>query len=151
MKAAQEFFEEAAGIGADGHPLNADGKRSGQTDTHWSSPRREASEGDLAEWEEKLARQIEERAFDITTTPIRPTPSFYINGVGISTAGNLTVISAASKAGKSAFISAMQASAMVVEDALQRDGHSAVQVTCDPLALVRFIRDDFGPMNATRK
>jgi len=116
MSIAYDFFEKAAGIGADGHPLNADGKRSGQTDTHWSSPRREASEGDLAEWEEKLAREIEERAFDITTTPIRPTPSFYINRVGISTAGNLTVISAASKAGKSAFISAMQASAMVVED-----------------------------------
>lgn len=31
---------------------------------------------------------------------------------------------------------------------LQRDGHSAVQVTCDPLDLVHFLRDDFGPMNA---
>ena len=60
---------------------------------------------------ERLRARLRARLFNPGVTPPRPEPRFFINGVGISTAGNLTALSAAVKNGKSGFIAAMVAAA----------------------------------------
>lgn len=42
---------------------------------------------------------------------------------------------------------AMVACCLPEVTAIQREGQSAVQVSCDPLAVVNFLREGFGPMN----
>lgn len=52
------------------------------------------------------------RAFRFSVVPEKPEPRFLINGVGISTPGNLTAIIAQAKAGKSSFLGSMIAAAL---------------------------------------
>lgn len=58
-----------------------------------------------------LASRLSSRLFSPLAVLVRPEPVFYIGDVGVCTAGNLTTITAAAKAGKTAFIVAMQAAA----------------------------------------
>jgi len=58
-----------------------------------------------------LASRLANRQFSPLAVLVRPEPVFHIGGVGVCTAGNLTTITAAAKAGKTAFIVAMQAAA----------------------------------------
>jgi hypothetical protein len=88
-------------------------------------------------WKDKLTRRLSERRFDLDRDIIRPEPAFSVAGIGISTAGNLTAISAASKAGKSAFVSAMQASAMNI-DSCGRDFLGVSSANLRELAMVHF-------------
>lgn len=115
MRAAQEFFEEAAGIGADGHPLNEGGERPQSDHRRDTGSPKWNTKAAEQEWKDNLTKRLSERRFDLDNDIIRPEPAFCVAGIGISTAGNLTAISAASKAGKSAFVSAMQASAMNID------------------------------------
>ncbi len=61
---------------------------------------------------EKLLIDLDARRFNQSEPPPRPEPLFQIGENAISTAGNLTVIAAQAKSGKSAFIGAMIAAAL---------------------------------------
>ncbi|MBL9193735.1 MAG: hypothetical protein JNJ82_15380 [Opitutaceae bacterium] len=53
------------------------------------------------------------RRFDLARPPPEPTPRFFINGHAVCTPGNITNLIAQAKAGKSAYVSAMLAAAIV--------------------------------------
>ena len=61
---------------------------------------------------EKLLAALDARRFNHSEPPVRPVPIFMIGDNVISTAGNLTVLAAQAKAGKSAFLGAMLAAAL---------------------------------------
>ncbi len=61
-----------------------------------------------------LKARLAARAFNILAKPPELPARYFINGIPICTPGNLTAISAAPKAGKSAFSGAMMAAAMAV-------------------------------------
>jgi len=65
-----------------------------------------------------LLARLEKRRFDIHNKPAPVTPRYYVNDIPISTAGNLTVIAALPKHGKSAWVGAMRASTMGTGDCL---------------------------------
>lgn len=72
--------------------------------------------GDEAETKSSnIGDRLAERRFVITNRPEQPEPRFYIGGAGCITPGNLAAVSAAAKAGKSAFIDAMIAAPMAPE------------------------------------
>lgn len=54
-----------------------------------------------------IAADLEKRRFDITKPPVRTEPVLFINGVGIAKAGDLVVIQAQVKSGKSSMLGAM--------------------------------------------
>lgn len=58
---------------------------------------------------------LDARRIDLENPPTKPVPVIYLKGQQICTAGNLTVLSAQVKAGKSAVIGSMLASLMAVE------------------------------------
>jgi hypothetical protein len=59
-----------------------------------------------------LDERLQARLFDVAQQPDEPVPRYSINGIPVSTAGNLTVYSAAPKSGKSAIVGAKQAAVM---------------------------------------
>lgn len=59
-----------------------------------------------------ILAELDARRFNRTAPPPRPEPLFSIGEANIATAGNLIVLQAQSKAGKSAFLGAMLAAAM---------------------------------------
>lgn len=61
---------------------------------------------------ETFLSKLEDRRVTLDHPPIRPEPLFSVNGITICTHGNLTVISAQAKAGKSALLTAFMASAI---------------------------------------
>lgn len=89
-----EMLEGASGIDANGNPL--------QTAERMT---------------EAFVARVTARRFNPLTKIPKPEPVFCVNGIGISTSGNLTAISAAVKTGKSAFVSAMIASTMADPEA----------------------------------
>jgi hypothetical protein len=64
-----------------------------------------------------LLERLEARIYSAQVKPIEPMPRFFLAGVQVSTAGNLTTISAQAKAGKSAAIGAMIGSTFAASDA----------------------------------
>jgi len=62
--------------------------------------------------EEALFQRLEARLLNVNDPPPTPDPRYYLDKTGICTPGNLTVISAAVKSGKSSFVGAMIASAL---------------------------------------
>lgn len=70
----------------------------------------ETAESLTAEPGETLADRLRARLFNPDNPPPEPEARFSLGGIQIATPGNLTAISAAVKAGKSAFIGAMLAS-----------------------------------------
>ena len=64
-----------------------------------------------------LIKRLAERMYSPTAKPIEPKPRYWVTNKLICTPGNLTTISAAPKAGKSAAISAMIASTFAKSDA----------------------------------
>lgn len=71
-----------------------------------------AAEFDAGTGGEKLLVALDSRRFNQGEPPPRPEPLFMIGDNVISTAGNLTVIAAQAKSGKSAFLGAMLAAAL---------------------------------------
>ncbi|HTV40984.1 MAG TPA: hypothetical protein VMF08_10430 [Candidatus Sulfotelmatobacter sp.] len=59
----------------------------------------------------KLLEKLEARIFSPAKNPIEPKPRFYLADVGICTPGNVTTMAAQAKAGKTAVVGAMIASA----------------------------------------
>jgi hypothetical protein len=66
---------------------------------------------------DSLAERLKGRIYSAQVKPIEPKPRFFLAGVQISTAGNLTTVSAQAKAGKSAAIAAMIGSTFAASDA----------------------------------
>lgn len=64
-----------------------------------------------------LAERLAERLFSPVATIPKPEPRYWLEGIPICTAGNLTTISAPAKAGKSAVTGAMLASVFAVDNA----------------------------------
>lgn len=65
----------------------------------------------------EITAMLARREFGVGAAPVRPVPRFTINGVPVSTPGNITSISAQAKSGKSAVIGAFIASAVVADAA----------------------------------
>ncbi len=63
-----------------------------------------------------LTARLDARIYSPATKPQEPTPRFYLAGVGVCTPANITAISAAPKAGKTAAIGAMIAAAFANEE-----------------------------------
>lgn len=63
--------------------------------------------GSQASPDADILDMLDARRFDLTKLIEPPEPRFQLGGVGFSTAGNLTVLAAGIKAGKSAFLGAM--------------------------------------------
>ena len=57
-----------------------------------------------------LSERIVARMFEVDRKIVKPAPVFSVNGIGISTAGNLTAVSGGPKSGKTAVVAAMLAS-----------------------------------------
>lgn len=62
-----------------------------------------------------LFEKLATREFGVGPIPVEPVPRFLLNGVPTCTPGNITTISAQSKAGKTALVTAIVASAIVAE------------------------------------
>lgn len=60
----------------------------------------------------RLLDRAKARLFNHDLRPEEPEPRFLVNGISVSTPGNLTAISAPAKSGKSAWLGAMMAAAM---------------------------------------
>ncbi len=100
MTSMLTVLENAAGVDANGYPLSA------AADAKVTEARADA-----------LEARVKARLFSPLAKFAKPEPVFHVNGIAISTAGNLTAISAAVKTGKSAFVSAMIASTMADPEA----------------------------------
>jgi hypothetical protein len=75
-------------------------------------------QGKDAEEEKRVAEfraRLAKRLFDQASPPPEPVTRFFIIGKGVSTPGNLTTVIAQAKAGKTGFISAMIAAAIVAD------------------------------------
>jgi hypothetical protein len=83
-----------------------------------------------------LAQRMNERLFNIHAKPVRPTPAYYINGIPICTAGNLTAISGPPKEGKSAVIGAMMSATMPQD--LKADTLGITSTNPQKLAVIHF-------------
>lgn len=84
-----------------------------------------------------LLRLADAAAFNVDCRPDEARPRFFVHGVPVSTEGNLAVITAPSKAGKSAFVAAMMAATMTkTADAVDTLGVSASN--SEGLALLHF-------------
>jgi hypothetical protein len=90
----KQMLEDASGINGDGRAIETD--------------------DDLP----SLLERIKERRFDITKPPTAVIPRYFVNGTPICTPGNLTVIAAGPKAGKSTWLGAMMAAVMTPPDAV---------------------------------
>ena len=84
--------------------------------------------------EEKRAAEIRarlaKRLFDQASPPPEPVTRFFIIGKGVSTPGNLTAVIAQAKAGKTGFISAMIAAAIVADKNVA--GRDTLGITAAP-------------------
>jgi hypothetical protein len=107
---AQEMTERSAGVDAGGHKLE----------------------------KPPLEQRLESRLFDIHRKIKRPDPVFYVAGVGISTAGNLTAISGPPKAAKTTFVSAMMAAAMIQDPDAKHDLLGVASCNPRKLAMIHF-------------
>ncbi len=67
---------------------------------------------ELFEEPQGIREILEKRKFNFAVVPVPSMPRYWIGSVPISTAGNITTVSAASKGGKSAIIGAMLGAAM---------------------------------------
>jgi hypothetical protein len=79
-----------------------------------------AAEGlgnDVEQPKPSLIERLEARIYSAQVKPVEPMPRFFLAGVQVSTAGNLTTVSAQAKAGKSAAIGAMIGSTYAASDA----------------------------------
>jgi hypothetical protein len=72
---------------------------------------------DVEQPQPSLIERLEARIYSAQIKPVEPMPRFYLAGVQVSTAGNLTTISASAKAGKSAAVGAMIGSTYAASDA----------------------------------
>lgn len=84
---------------------------------------------------DSLTARLTARIYSPANKPKEPTPRFYLAGVGVCTPGNLTAISAAPKAGKTAAIGGMIAASFAK---LERDCLNWTSENVSGLALVHF-------------
>jgi hypothetical protein len=68
-----------------------------------------------------LAEMVAARRFNYTATLTKPEPRFMVQGKGVATSGNVSNIIAQAKSGKSAFMGAWLAAAIVAESGEQAD------------------------------
>lgn len=82
----------------------------------WSDPRQPANSHVNAADQDSLLAKLDKRRLHLSEPPSKPVPVYSLAGQQVSTAGNLTVISAQAKAGKTAVMGALLASVLGAED-----------------------------------
>ena len=94
--------------------INMVKKLGGTPDRPANSQARAKDEGDLL-------MQLDKRRLHLSKPPLKPVTVYSLAGQQISTAGNLTIISAQAKAGKTAVMGAMNASVLGAENEAKGD------------------------------
>jgi 5S rRNA maturation endonuclease (ribonuclease M5) len=89
----------------------------------------------IVDSQKTLAERIRDRRFNVHIKPAPVVPRYFVNGIPICTPGNFTAISAMPKGGKSAFVSAMAASVMALDNrdclgvtSSNPNGHAVIKI-----------------------
>lgn len=95
-----------------------------------SSPQAQEKDATAEERAAEFRARLAKRLFDQASPPPEPVTRFFIIGKGVSTPGNLTTVIAQAKAGKTGFISAMIAAAIVADRSAA--GRDTLGITAAP-------------------
>jgi hypothetical protein len=87
--------------------------------------------------ESDLEQRLKALRFNLACPPPKLEPRYFINGIGICTAGNLTTVASAIKSGKSAFVGAMMAT-VIAPDSKVIDCLGVTSSNPEGLGLIHF-------------